>query len=889
MPFFSNLLKPLVLVTVGISMGLLSCVSSTGGEKSNPDAKTLTLIDSPVNGIRYHCDGREGMTEQGGKLYCEKAPIGFFLGEMAIGTLAEFPEDLNVYLQDLIGVPREQYDHDDVVNLGRLLQSLDDDGVIAEVIDIPVDTAVEFIASDSLDDGLKALAEIANVDLVSEPFAIAHLKRSYEGGEDASFYQITIVVDDADAGTLLIPAAIELTFFGAEIIDSTGEAVKSIQLSDTLKRETFFLRNPPQEGQVLKVQAKAEGYIDTGTTALLNAATGGYELELNMLKDQAGYVANGVMVSKEDVSAKVAAGTVTSDITATATPYFGQPGGSVEIPAGVYMTDADGNAIDGAEITFATLNLRQDEARTSLPDFNNSIDNLGDLISDGIISEAESLDVVPLTYTTVNITDNQGDKVKRFSSDIEITLQLAVGSGDVAGNVFQPGDLLPIFSYDESSGKIQYEQQAVVEDLNPSDGMYDVRVQTNHLTAYGVAQWYDDHLQTCEHPGTIVHYKDKYSGDYVKMWDVYEGTGYVSIFPNYEVSVLSVHASRPSIYLADHKSFYGVSHSPPPGTTKESSHFFIQGWGAFTYIFSVYNKAGALVGYKEIADVCSGETYEVLIDTDDSYGYEEAREKLDALSSASAPEKEEGIASHVGALQAVHNVSVSLTNAEDERGEELLDDSRDIVLEYAEAFFENNNAALADLAGSSINDLGCMSGLMEAYKEELNQNLSAYLAMGGEDYSIPELLKPLLEQVAEEYIDFEPLYIYAVDDSLKEYVDCGWTLIAALSSVNYEAVNGNLIAGIQEAFEPTVLANVSAIRGRVDDELNAGGGTDDGGSDPMVTAYTAAIFENILNVAESLANELMPLTHFSNAGLSQIQSQQAYLDALEALGQIEAP
>ena len=853
----------------------------------------LTLIDSPVNGISYECGEASDVTEQGGKLYCFEAPVMFAIGDMPIGTLDEFPADQNVYLQDLLGVTRSEYSDASVVKLGRLLQSLDDDGLIAEAIDIPAETAAKFSAGDSLDDSLGNLAVIANVDLVSEPFAIAHLKRSYEGGDDATFYQVTIVVDDADAGTLLIPAPIELTLLGAEVLDSNGDAVKSIQLSDTLKRETVFLRNPPEEGQVLKVQAKAEGYMDTGTSVLLEAGAGGYELELSMLKDQAGYIANGVMVSKEDVSAKVAAGTVTSNITATATPYFGQPGGSVEIPAGVYMTDANANAIDGAEITFVTHNLYHDEARISLPDFNSSVENLGDLISDGVISEAESLDVVPLTYTTVNVTDSQGNKVKRFSSDIEITLQLAVGSGDVAGNVFQPGDQLPIFSYDENTGKIRYEQQAVVEDLNPSDGMYDVRVQTNHLTGYGVAQWYDDHLQTCRLPGTIVHYKDEVSGDYVKMWDMEEyedegrtHTSYRVSNVNYKVSVLSVHASRPSIYLADHKRFNGVSYSQPPGMTKESSHFFIQGWGAFTYIFSVYNKAGALVGYKEIANVCSGETYEVLVDTDDSYGYEEARDKLDELSSASAPAKEEGIASHVGALQAVHNVSVSLTSAEDERGEELLDDSRDVVLDYTEAFFENNNDALADLAGQSINDLGCMSSIMAAYKEELDQNLSAYLAMGGEDYSLAELLTPLVEQVAEEYVDFEPLYITAVDDSLSEYVACGQMLVAQLQLLGYESSGGTLIVEIQDEFEPVIMANVAAMRALVDQQLAAGQETDLGEGPAQVSKYTAEIYENILNEAASLAQELIPLSQFSSVNLTEIESQQAYLESLRVAGLI---
>ena len=216
----------------------------------------------------------------------------------------------------------------------------------------------------------------------------------------------------------------------------------------------------------------------------------------------------------------------------------------------------------------------------------------------------------------------------------------------------------------------------------------------------------------------------------------------------------------------------------------------------------------------------------------------------------------------------------------------MLDDSRDVVLDYTEAFFENNNDALADLAGQSINDLGCMSSIMAAYKEELDQNLSAYLAMGGEDYSLAELLTPLVEQVAEEYVDFEPLYITAVDDSLSEYVSCGQELAAQLQTLGYESSGGTLIVEIQDEFEPVIMANVAAIRALVDRELAAGQETDLGEGQAQVSKYTAEIYENILNEAASLAQELIPLAQFSSVNLTEIESQQAYLESLRVAGLI---
>ena len=842
----------------------------------------LTLIDSPVNGIRYECGENTGVTEQGGKLYCYEAPVTFSIGSMPIGTLTEFPEDLDVYLQDLLGVSRSEYSDASVVKLGRLLQSLDDDGLIAEAIDIPAETAAKFSAGNSLDDDLNALAEIAGVTLVSEPFAIAHLKRSYEGGDDASYYQITIFVDDADPDTLLIPTPVELTLIGAEILNSDGEAINSLLLSDTRKVAQVFLRNPPQDGQVLKVLAKSEGYVDNGTSTDLSPPNGSFSLGIKLLKDKAGEVTNGVTVFKEEVTDKVASGSVAEAISYSSSQNIGQPGVRIDIPAGVKMTDASGNPVNAAELSLITYDLNQFDAQAALPNFTNGFANPDDMLNDGLTVDSDNPTAFPLSYTTINIVDGDGNKVKQFSEDIEITMQLAVGTTNAEGAVIVPGDEVPVFSYDESSGALKYEKLATIEDINPSDGLYDMRVQTNHLTGYG---YYDNKQNFCSDKMTTLHFKDIDSGDFVKMWSLtksindYGGVGY---WVNYSDIHYIIHLEmnwQGHVYLWDGPGLPGLpyhsDYSSGPQLTKESSLWLTLGGSNIVYTYKVYNLGGKLVGSKTLNNICDGQAHDVLVDTTDVYDYEEAREVLDDLAAGSLAIKQEGIANHVSALRSVKNLSASLSLINDDRGDELLNDSIEVIRDYTKAFLEKFPDELAALSGQSINDSGCMSSIMESYKEELDQNITAYLAVGGEEYSLAEFLTPLMEQVAQEYVDFEPLYITFVDDSLTEYIACGMQIVASLNAVGYAPTGVNLIAEIESGYDYAVMSNVAAIRAIVDEELNTNG---------LVGADTAAIYENILTQADAIGQQLIVLNQFSNASVTEIETQIAYLEWLKASG-----
>ncbi len=152
--------------------------SSTGG--SLPALRTGTLIDSPIAGVGYRCGDITDKTTAAGKFTCRVAPVTFNIGKLTLGSINAFTADNKVYPQDLVGVARTNFTDTKLVGLTRFLQSLDDDGNISQTINIPSEMAARF-SSDTLPSDWAGLAEVAGVSLVSEEFAMNHLKGNLPG------------------------------------------------------------------------------------------------------------------------------------------------------------------------------------------------------------------------------------------------------------------------------------------------------------------------------------------------------------------------------------------------------------------------------------------------------------------------------------------------------------------------------------------------------------------------------------------------------------------------------------------------------------------------------------------------------------------------------------
>jgi len=155
--------------------------NSNNGSGENPAVEEYKnqLVDSPLAGVDYYCDNK-GMqkTTNNGEFSCHHTPIVFKIGKLKLGTIYRFTFDGKIFPQDLVGVSRANVTDEKLIEMVRLLQSLDEDGNISISITIPSDMASKFDDEDINDRTLDELADIAGVELVSKEVAIAHLTNS---------------------------------------------------------------------------------------------------------------------------------------------------------------------------------------------------------------------------------------------------------------------------------------------------------------------------------------------------------------------------------------------------------------------------------------------------------------------------------------------------------------------------------------------------------------------------------------------------------------------------------------------------------------------------------------------------------------------------------------
>ena len=168
----------IALVTVMIS----ACGGGSGngdGDGASAASTQKQLIDSPLAGVDYYCDGKAVQkTTSTGEFTCQNTPITFKIGKLLLGTIYRFTFDGKIFPQDLVGVSRNNITDEKLIELVRLLQSMDEDGNISVAIEIPSDMASKFDDETINDEDLDAKAAEAGVSLVDEDTAIAHLTNS---------------------------------------------------------------------------------------------------------------------------------------------------------------------------------------------------------------------------------------------------------------------------------------------------------------------------------------------------------------------------------------------------------------------------------------------------------------------------------------------------------------------------------------------------------------------------------------------------------------------------------------------------------------------------------------------------------------------------------------
>ena len=117
-----NIKEIISAVTLGF---FVAACGSSGGGAGSPTVKKGVFLDSAVEGLKYESGGQSGITDVNGTFsYEEGQSIRFSLGGIVIGEAVA--QSVMTPVELVEGAKDET--HPIVVNIGRFLQSLDDDG-----------------------------------------------------------------------------------------------------------------------------------------------------------------------------------------------------------------------------------------------------------------------------------------------------------------------------------------------------------------------------------------------------------------------------------------------------------------------------------------------------------------------------------------------------------------------------------------------------------------------------------------------------------------------------------------------------------------------------------------------------------------------------------------
>jgi hypothetical protein len=265
------------LIAISVSIALLGACNDGGSGSSNDDGGSSdskdvqygTFIDSPVEGLKFETDTQSGMTDPEGTFsYLDGENVSFSLG----GTV--FPEVLG---SGKI-TPMTLYAPDDanntaVVNMLRLLQSLDSDGDPENGITISPEVSIS-LASISLDPASENFEEEANtvlaplqIDLISEEAALSHFVQGqpYQPADlIGAWFEMTATLPVRTSQSPIDVMDYDLIRYN---IDSNGYAVEEDHETEAILDDDPFWLSINKEGQILNKETE-DGEYSTNAARL---------------------------------------------------------------------------------------------------------------------------------------------------------------------------------------------------------------------------------------------------------------------------------------------------------------------------------------------------------------------------------------------------------------------------------------------------------------------------------------------------------------------------------------------------------------------------------------------------------------------------------------------
>lgn len=247
------------------------------------------------------------------------------------------------------------------------------------------------------------------------------------------------------------------------------------------------------------ISFKAENYVSTSTTFVYPSTNEeDFLVEVAMIGSE--NQPEGVELVEEVVS--TASGKLVQELTISTPPApEGEVANSatVSIDTNTAMLDAAGEPIEGdvsVKVTSFSAGVDSVDSLTSFPGgFNAIIGNPADLDgvvenADGVISADGELEFISAGFVSVEMTDANGSAVKDFENGtLKAEIQIPASTiNPNTGSAVQPGEQIPIWSFDVDKGEWQFEKNATesVVITAASEGFLNVAYEVDHLSYWNL-------------------------------------------------------------------------------------------------------------------------------------------------------------------------------------------------------------------------------------------------------------------------------------------------------------------------------------------------------------------------------------------------------------------
>lgn len=268
--YITNKLKYLVATLLVLS---LSACGGGGGGSSSGGSTTITgtLLDGAVEGVEYSAASYSGKTDINGHFQCNSGEmVTFSIGELQLGVVA-----CSALVTPIDFVPGASgVDDVAVLNMARLLQSLDVDGNADNGLTIPVAAALE-LGSNSVDFSLDSAQFEQQPAVQNLLHNVAGLNQLRDACQAELHIKNSLIEADA------IPADTALPVCGAvqAAIKVEGGVQQTVAANEVaVNYQTSLLL----DNFVLGVDGRAEVYVDGVYETLIDSPT----LELALVPGQ---------------------------------------------------------------------------------------------------------------------------------------------------------------------------------------------------------------------------------------------------------------------------------------------------------------------------------------------------------------------------------------------------------------------------------------------------------------------------------------------------------------------------------------------------------------------------------------------------------------------------